>query len=256
MEVPVLDIGENIYIVGLGVLVKDISSLVVADFHIGYEEALESQGVHVPALQYPVILRLLRSMIKKSKAERLIILGDVKHEFGEALRQEWRETVDLFTEVKNEGVEVYVIRGNHDNFLIPILKKLEIPLYDPYLRIDNYLFIHGHKSLPIDAILGEITHVFMGHEHPAVVLRDELGIKVKFKCLLKGLFEGKELIILPALSPLMPGTEVNVEDKKKFLSPILSSVDIESFRVYVIDLSAGIYDFGSLGALRYALQAV
>ncbi|RLE85654.1 MAG: hypothetical protein DRJ41_00765 [Thermoprotei archaeon] len=255
-KIPTFNLENNIEIVGFGIFIRDISALVVADFHIGYEEALESQGVHIPAVQYPLVLRIVNLMLDRSDAEKLIILGDVKHEFGEALRQEWKETIDLFTEIKKKKIDIHVIRGNHDNFLIPILKRLEIPFHDPYLKIRNYLFVHGHKPLPLDTYSLYITHIFMGHEHPAVVLRDELGIKIKFKCLLEGDIDGRKLFVLPSISPLMPGTEINVKEDRTFLSPILNEVNIDRFKVYVIDLTAGIYDFGPLGALRHALWSV
>ena len=248
-----MNIDENLWIVGLGLYVRDLDALLVADLHLGYEEALSEQGIYVPPVQLKTIKRLLGLMLDQTKTSRLIILGDVKHEFGSALRQEWREVLDLFSWLKDRGVRVEVVRGNHDNFLIPILKRLEVPLHDPALVEEGYAFIHGHKP-PSPEVLSEgVKTLIIGHEHPAILFRDELGIKMKFKCFLKGNFEGRDVIVLPALSPLMPGTEVNLTEPARLLSPILRASNIDLYRVYVVDIEAGVYDFGTLANVKMAL---
>ena len=253
-RIPTLAISNEMLIVGLGLYLRDIGTLVVADFHLGYEEALSERGVYVPPVQLSVIKRLLGLMLDETKASRLVILGDVKHEFGSALRQEWREVLDLFSWLKERGVRAEVVRGNHDNFLIPILKKLEVPLHDPALVEGGYVMVHGHKPLPPEAYLEDARYVLMGHEHPAVLFRDELGVKMKFKCFLEGEYEGRRLVVVPAISPLMPGTEVNVAEPSSLLSPILRSSDLDTFRVYIVDIEAGVYDFGPLANVKAALS--
>jgi len=252
MELPRLELAPGLQAVGLGLYVKELSALVVADLHIGYEQALEAAGIYLPAVQHRIMKRFILKALDELKVERIILLGDVKHEFGSALRQEWSETIDLLSTLKDRGLRVDVVRGNHDNFLIPMLKRLGVPLHDPYLREEGFLLTHGHKELPLDAWSEEVRYVIMAHEHPAIVLRDELGVRIKLKCFLKGRLGGATLIVLPALSPLMPGTEVNTPNAR-FLSPILRQVDVESLLVYAVDMGSGMYDFGSLGLLRRLL---
>jgi len=249
-----LRVNKNVELVALGLYFRDKGLLAVADLHIGYEEALAEQGIHVPVSQYPKMKNLLRYIIETVDPEKIVIVGDVKHEFGSALRQEWVETLDLLDFLKENTKEVIVVRGNHDNFLIPILKRKEVPLYDPSYAYDNILFLHGHKPVNVDIYRGNIETIVMGHEHPAVALRDDLGVKVKFKCLLKGVFEEKNLFVLPVFSPLLTGTEVNVVEKEQLLSPLLKTVDLENFDVYITDLDAGIYFFGKIGFLRNLLS--
>lgn len=232
---------------------EDIDTLVVADLHLGYEQALEETGVFIPPVQFKFITTFITRALQETGSRRLLLLGDVKHEFGSALKQEWGETIELISKLKERGVEISVVRGNHDNFLIPMLKRLEVPLYDPHLRLDRYLFMHGHKDPPIDA-WGGAECVVIGHEHPAVLLRDELGVSIKLKSFLVGTFEGAKLIVLPALSPLMPGTEVNAP-RVRHLSPLLERVDLNSMRVYAVELESGIYDFDTIELLSKALFA-
>ena len=253
MKPPLFILNSNIKLVGLGLYLEDIETLVVADLHLGYEQALSERGIHLPPIQLRQIRKILNIMITEVKPSNLIIAGDVKHEFGSALRQEWSEVIDLFEWLKALGIKSHVVRGNHDNFLIPILKKLEVPLHDPYYKVGRYLFIHGHKPLSPEAYAQDVELIIMGHEHPAVLISDELGIRLKFKCFLRGQIDDKELIVLPAISPLMPGTEVNIIDGRRILSPILLQVNLDYFRVYVVDMTAGIFDFGTVNLLKSML---
>ncbi len=217
----------------LGVYVKPIDALVISDLHIGYEEYLNEQGIHIPISQYPKIKKMLEVMLNECKAETVIIVGDVKHEFGKASRQEWFETLDLLDFLQKRVEEVHIVRGNHDNFLIPILKKRKIPLHDPILQIENIVFAHGHKDINIEDL--DCKYIILGHEHPAIALKTEMGSKRKYKCFLHGEFEDKEIIVLPSMHPLASGSEVNILPKNELLSPILQKVDIENFYAYAVE---------------------
>jgi len=251
MQVPRLPVDKGVEIVGLGLYVEELGALLVADLHLGYEEALSEQGVFLPPVQLAEIKETLEAMVREVGAGRLILLGDVKHEFGDVTRLEWRETLELLEFLTRDlGLRVEVVRGNHDNYLIPILKRLGIPLHDPYLLEAGWLLYHGHKPLPVEAYTEKVSNVALGHEHPALLLRDELGARVKLKALLAGEHAGKKVYVLPAVSPLMPGTEVNVE--REPLTPLLRETGLDSFRVYAVDMEAGIFDFGELRFLKLA----
>jgi len=239
-----LTISKSTTIIGLGIYLENLGILIVTDLHLGYEEVLAEQGVHLPRSQYYKIKNMLNKLIDHLSPETIVLLGDVKHEFGEATRQEWVEVIDLMKFLKSATREVYVVRGNHDNFLIPILRRERVPLLEPGMELGDFFLIHGHKRVELSEVSAK--RLIMGHEHPAVAIRDDLGVKHKFKCFLKGDFKGRELIVLPALSPLMPGSEVNLLPTGKLLSPILRESMLENFRVFISDPEIGIYDFGEL----------
>ncbi|HDD46251.1 MAG TPA: metallophosphoesterase [Candidatus Aenigmarchaeota archaeon] len=222
-----VEIERGMEIVGKGLFIKKLNTMVLSDLHIGYEHALEQQGIMIPKSQYPKIKKEIVRMLDKSGAGNVIINGDVKHEFGEISRQEWFELND-FLELMASYNPIF-IRGNHDNFLVGVLKKMGIPLY-PYLLKEGMLFIHGDKEIDKD-IVNRAKVIVMGHEHPAYVIRDEFGNLNRFKCFLKASIYGKLLIVLPALNPLMPGSEINTSGM--FLSPILAKARIE--KAYVIE---------------------
>ncbi len=230
-----------------GAFLHDLGALLIADLHIGYEEVLLESGIHLPRSQYGRIKLAVLDALERFDPDLLILLGDVKHEFGGATRQEWVEVLDLIRSLK-ESVEIHVVRGNHDNYLIPILRREDVPLHDPGLAMGRYYLAHGHKPL---GVLPEGTEfLIMGHEHPAIGLRDELGVKRKFKCALLGSLEDWSLLVLPAISPLAPGTDILSTPRRDLLSPLLASLDLSQFEVIVTDQEAGTVLMGTVGQLR------
>jgi len=218
-------------------MIEELDTLLIADLHIGYEQALEKSGVFLPRSQYPKLKRRILELLEDVKPRRLLIAGDVKHEFGEATAQEWLETLDLLDTLL-ERAKLTVVRGNHDNYLIPILKRKGIPLLDPVLAEEGYLIAHGHKPIPES----RADVAIIAHEHPVLALRDEVGVKQRYRCLLKGRYEGRLLIVLPALSPLASGTEVNTTPRESFLSPDLAKAELREFEA-IVQLSGKSYTF-------------
>tara|TARA_Y100000310_G_C20543968_1_gene744688 strand:+ start:93 stop:989 length:897 start_codon:yes stop_codon:yes gene_type:complete len=111
-------------------------TLIVTDLHIGYEESLNKQGLMVPRFQFDEIMKRLDSIFKKLKSkkiERIIINGDLKHEFGTISGQEWRNTLKLLDYFSEHCNDVILIKGNHDKILGPIAEKRNVRVLDHYL---------------------------------------------------------------------------------------------------------------------------
>ncbi len=243
---------RDIYTVGndLGIYIEGLDMLVVADLHIGYEGALQEQGIYLPITSYPKMKQAIERMQQATQAQNILIDGDLKHEFGGASRQEWRETLDLLSFLKKKFEEIRVVRGNHDNYLIPILKKEKIELYDPHYREDSYLFMHGHKQSS-EVYDEDVETVILGHEHPAITFREEFGVKRKFKAILYRETDLVSIIVLPVLSPLMTGNEMNGIERNKLLSPYLKQAEIQEFIPIIVDQEAGVYKFPRLKNISY-----
>lgn len=233
-----------------GVLAED--TLVVADLHLGYEDSLRERGIELPYEQYPWIRREILRYVREMNPEAVILNGDVKHEFGGALSQEWREVLDLIRTLREEGVRLEVVRGNHDNYLIPILRREGIEIRDPYFISDGIMYFHGHKDLL--SLPEGVELIVMGHEHPAISLRDDLGGGYKFKAFLEGDYMGVRVLVLPALSPLAPGTDVLGASKGDLLSPLLSNADLEEFTVFIADEELGVEELGPLRIVKMAAK--
>ena len=235
-----------------GVYFKDINALAVSDLQLGFEEAMRKAGVSLPISQLKIIKQMFDSMFERLSTEKMpvdqiIINGDLKHEFAKLAKIEYLEITQLISFLKskdNGQIEVKIVRGNHDNFIISLADKLGIRIPE-FLIEKEILFIHGDK-LPEESLLEEnpqITAIVIGHEHPAVKIKDELGVGHKFKCALNGewIFKGKklkkkfQLIVLPAMSPLAAGTAVNESGSATLLSPILKQCNLKEFIPYLIE---------------------
>ncbi|MBW2994813.1 metallophosphoesterase [Candidatus Woesearchaeota archaeon] len=230
-----MEIHAGIEIIDLALYLKKEKILILADFHIGYEEALTKQGFLVPRFQFKDMSERLENIFKKVKPKIIIINGDIKHEFGQISEQEWRETLKLIDYLSKKSEKLILIRGNHDTILGPIAKKRNIETAAEY-KTGNTLIIHGHKIPKLDK---KIKKIIIAHEHPCVSLKEGPKIE-KYKCFLKGKFKNKILIVQPSFNLVTEGTDVLQE---KLLSPFLQQ-KLSSFEFWLV--SDKVYYFGKL----------
>jgi len=176
---------------------------------------------------------------QKERVETVVLNGDIKHAFHHASEQEWVESMDLIEYLKENANEIVLVKGNHDTFLGPIAQWEQVHAVPEYfLPKEKILFVHGHKIIRTPQFAKAKTLV-IGHEHPAVSLRD--GAKVeKYKCFLKGKFEGKTIIVMPSFSALSEGTDILQAGK---LSPFLQH-NLENFEAWLVADKS--YYFGKL----------
>lgn len=218
-------LGDIYFLPGLPyIYIKPLETLVAADLHLGYEIVLaEEEGYFIPQTQFKEIMNELAWILSKFNIKRIIINGDLKHKFSKRTKQETREVISFLNFVSDKINECIVIRGNHDNFVRGIFRKYSnVQFIEQYFELDKYIFTHGH--ILNDEIASKMTGktVVIGHEHPALLIRDDVGGKIKIPAFVYGntCLDGK-IIVLPAVSPLMSGTELNVISQNEFLSPIL-----------------------------------
>lgn len=236
-----MDISKGIKIVDTALWLEAEKVLVINDLHIGYEESLHRKGVLVPRSQLEQIITKLKIIFQKTKPAKIIINGDLKHEFGKVLRQEWREVLHFLDFVLANVPEVIIIKGNHDPIIKPIADKRGVVVVSEYM-IGETLVVHGDGLVETKA-----KRIIIGHEHPAITIRE--GSKwEKYKCFLKGTWRSngkkKELIAVPSFNPLLEGTDVL---KEQLLSPFLEN--IANFEVYVMGEKEA-YFFGKIKGLR------
>jgi putative SbcD/Mre11-related phosphoesterase len=248
-------------------------TLVIADLHIGWEIALSEKGIHVPT-QMPKLLQKLKNLISMYKPEKLLILGDVKHTVATAEISEWHDIPDFFSELKNQIKEIYIIRGNHDGNLEPLLPENIKILPATGTTIGEIGFFHGHRW-PSPSLLRCKTLV-MAHVHPVVSFRDPAGFRImrqvwiKANCnrtqLAKILLQKhdvkveispqetlvkryhiklktSQLFIMPSFNDFLGGIPLNERKKggngknEKIVGPVLraEAVDMENAETYLLD---------------------
>ncbi len=222
-----MNITKDIEIIDLALYIKKHKTLIITDAHIGYEESLNKQGILVPRFQFSEIMQRLEKTLKKAKPETIIINGDIKHEFGRISEQEWRLTLRLIDFLSKNCRKLVLVRGNHDKILGPIAEKRNIDIVENVI-LDSILIAHGHE-IPDIAKSRNIKTIIIGHEHPAVGLKEDSRVE-KFKCFLKGKYQNKTLIVQPSSSLVTEGTDIT---KESLLSPFLKQ-DLKNFDCYII----------------------
>lgn len=184
------------------------SVLVLGDLHIGYEEHIAEKGIF-PRIQLKEIIEKLDSVfwnlsMKGISIKQIIILGDLKHEFGGISDVEWSETLAFLDYLDKKIVKtdkknrIILIKGNHDNIIGPIARKRDIRVVDFY-KYKKICFMHGNKLH--GKCLEKADVLIIGHLHPAITLSDDYK-KEKYKCFLHGKWKRKEVYILPSFSPI------------------------------------------------------
>ena len=235
---------KGIEIIDLALYLKEEQILVLADLHIGYEEALVKQGMLIPKFHFKDLVKRVEKIFEalekqKKKVKVIVINGDLKHEFGTISDEEWRNTLKMLDYLSRKCEKIVLVRGNHDTILGPIAEKRKVLFVDSFLDGDK-MIVHGDKMVDIPT---PVKTVIIGHDHPAVGLHEELR-KEAYKCFLFGKHKRKNLIVQPSLTPLTEGTDVIDE---KLLSPFLQK-DLGNFDVYIV--ADKVYHFGKLKKLR------
>ncbi len=198
--------------------------LAVADLHLGYEfELFHDGGLRIPSQTGPMKDRLL-TLIDMVDPRELIIVGDYKHNIPYVGEWEYEE-LERFA--KDLSVDITIIKGNHDVGLPSIVHADNVTFGRVRGETRGKVgFFHGH-TWPREELLN-CRYLVMAHSHPAIVLKDSLGVQTRLSCFVEsrpiwpkllerfpsGLKEYNKrlkVIILPCFNKLFGGTGFNVE---------------------------------------------
>jgi putative SbcD/Mre11-related phosphoesterase len=223
------------------IYLSEARSAVVSDLHLGFEEEMNLHGLFLPKMQLRHIESRIDSIIDRYNPESLIINGDFKQEFSRNLPQEWDDIIH-FIDRYSDKLNLKFVRGNHDNYLLTILNRRGIDLYE-YYETESFYIYHGDR----DRGLRKTT--ILGHEHPSLVLRDRIGGIVKMGCFV---YNAKSRVaITPALSFYSSGTDITQSLlSDEHFTPVLKNVDAGGFRVFGLTDDFGLVDFGLLSDLQ------
>ncbi|MCD6300505.1 MAG: metallophosphoesterase [Staphylothermus sp.] len=215
--------------------IKSENMIVFSDVHLGFEEAVARgldytvrgrssgyAGMFIPRIQLKKTFNILEKVIKLLSPRKVLINGDLKHAFDRLLRQEKNEVKKLLDYLLEKNVrEILIIRGNHDNYLPLVLKDYGLELHRMFeLNIKGYniLFLHGH----FDYDIKKYDVVIIGHEHPSLrcfeIYRFPVFLKIPTT-------NSSFLVLLPAISPYHPGTQISIMTDN-YLSPLIKKYGI------------------------------
>ena len=238
--------GLGMEFIGKCLLVETLEKkiLTVGDLHFGFEEALNRGGVFVSRKMYQETIEYLERVFEKcGKVDEVVLLGDVKHVFGEVIRQEWDEVLGILNYLKEKVGKVVIVKGNHDKIVEPIARRAGVETKDYYVA-GELCFLHGDRDF-IENYDKKMKCWILGHGHPAVKISS--GVKVeKFKCFLVGEFKKKKIIVVPSFFDYGIGSDPRESDLG-FAWPF----NFKNFEVLVVqDESLKVLNFGKLKKIR------
>ena len=108
--------------------------------------------------------------------------------------------------------------------------------------MNKILIIHGDKA-PDKKLLNGIKTIIIGHEHPAVTLKEGPRAEL-YKSFLKGKWKRYNLIVQPSFNLVTEGTDVM---KERLLSPFLQQ-NLRDFDAFIV--ADRVYGFGKLKNIR------
>lgn len=225
----------------LRVLAEDQVVLCAGDLHIGLEDEMQSKGVIVPS-QTDKMLEELLSLAEG--CDRLVLLGDVKHQVPGTSDQEHSELPRFFRSLAKAFREIDVVRGNHD-VGIEDMSFTGVHIHPATgFSIGEVGFIHGH-IWPSNAIMAKPILV-MAHNHPAIMFRDGVGHITTERCWLRCGFKEEahsrypelpeEAVVVPSLNRSLQGSPVNLIGGHQ-IGPLFGKgmIDLENSQVYLLD---------------------
>lgn len=229
--------------------IRSINAIVVADLHLGNEAYLAKSGIFAPKVNLKKILELITKALDKTHARSIIIDGDIKNEFSTVEPDEFNELYDFINFAREKKAALYLIKGNHDNFVERYKEPFKLNVYRQQAVIGKYLFFHGEEMPKIEG--KGIKMLVMGHEHPSIGVTNRIDRRERLRCFLFGSFKSIPLLVLPAMSFYASGTDLLLEPPERLLSPIFKHVDINAMHAIAIGYGSTI-DFGKVGKLKQA----
>ena len=221
------------------VFVPAAETLVLADVHLGKAAA---SSVDAPIDDGAAVRDRLESLLVATDPTTVVVAGDLFHSFSRLPRGVERDLDRLIGTVDAAGAELVVTPGNHDTMLETVFDgetALEYELAD-----GETVVCHGHER-PATAA----DRYVVGHDHPALSIEGR-----KRPCVLYGpaAYEGADVLVLPAFSPLAAGATVNSMAGRDFQTPLVGTPD-EFYPAVRDDASGETLWFPPLGELRNLL---
>ena len=243
----------------------DSTTILVSDLHLGLEKELASKGFRVPPYSMKILDRI-REMAEKYRAERIVVLGDVKHSIGKVEDIDWNILPWFFETLLDLFQTVDVVPGNHDGGIKPLL-PMRVRLHPASGVVmgeeggEKVGVTHGHSWPAQDVI--STGNVVIGHSHFRYEMEDRFGIKsresvwlfagYKIEELLvkaghhhhhpppllppvaKWMKRG-ELVVMPPFNRLVGGQAINAPGGFGF-GPVLSSgaIDVKDADIFLLD---------------------
>ena len=164
------------------------SAVLVADLHLGKPAAFRSAGVPAPEASTEADLARLDRLMDSSRAERLIILGDLLHAKAGCAAQTMATVGAWAQRLASQGRRVTLVRGNHDISAGDPPAEWGFEIVDAPHTMGPFALAHEPQEFGAD------LYTLAGHLHPAVMLDCPTGAAMRAPCF----WLGPRVGVLPA----------------------------------------------------------
>ncbi len=205
-------------------------TLIVADVHLGKGAAFRRAGVAVPSGSTAESLARLDALLRSTRAERLLVLGDLFHT-ALANDEPTRAAFDEFR-ARHPPLRIEAIRGNHDRAVERLPATWRIDWRD---TTHEPPFVFAHEPAPDPR-----GYVLAGHVHPVLRLRstnDSLRLPV--------FWFADRVAVLPSFGAFTGGWPVSPQPADRLIAitpqglvPLPTNTTLESSPCLAVSMSS------------------
>lgn len=159
----------------------DVNALIIADAHLGKSTHFRKHGMALPNYVGVKDLENLSALLQKTKANKVIFLGDLFHS---DYNKEWDQFVQL--RLQFAAIQFILIEGNHDVLAMHNYTTANI-------EVLNIFTFNGISLLHEPAII-ENQLVIAGHIHPGITLEKKGSLSITLPCFALN----KNYLLMPA----------------------------------------------------------
>ena len=229
------------------------STLLISDLHLGLEKEMAKKGFRLPAYSVKMVGRV-KDIAEKYGANRLAVLGDVKHTVGKVEDIDWGVIPWFFDTMLDIFQAVEVVPGNHDGNVKTVLPQ-RVTLHTSQGMVmgegsERIGVAHGHAWPSEEAIA--TRNLVIGHSHFTYEMRDSLGSRTREAVWVRAEYDVAELMegagydsrpkgtgkltVMPPFNRLVGGQPINRSRSFQF-GPVLSSrsVSLEDADIFLTD---------------------
>lgn len=233
--------------------VSGSNTLLVSDLHLGLEKEMARKGFRVPSYSVKMVERI-RKLADDYSAERIVILGDVKHSVGKVEDVDWSVLPWFFDTMLDMFPAVEVVPGNHDGSIKTFLPQ-RIRLHPSEGAVlgegrSKIGVAHGH-AWPSEAAI-RTGRLVIGHSHFTYEMRDKFGSRSRESVWISARYRIEELLssagygtgrkgegdltVMPPFNRMVGGNPINRPGSFKF-GPVLSSgcIGLDDADVFLLD---------------------
>ena len=201
-------------------------ALIIGDTHFGMEAKLRGKGIYDENISERIVEKI-EKLLKETKAEKLIIAGDVK----ENILETDKKTLEILKSLS--GItELIIVKGNHDGGIEKCgLSGVEVVSAEGFVY-KKVGVVHGHSWPGKDVM--KCDYIISAHQHPQIMMEDRSGkIHREAAWLIaepdvkkigdhyENFNKNIKLVLIPAFNPLV-GSIIDISEKRR-LGPILNN---------------------------------